>query len=284
MHFCLIMATLNRVTEVERFLISLDAQDYRDFELIIVDQNTDDRLLGILGRYGERFPLKHIRYFPPGTSGARNAGLQQAKGEIIGFPDDDCVYPPGLLRQLINFFQFYQADGISLRILDLDEDTDAFGFSLGKSTVIDTHNAWAVGITPSMFIRQSVATQVAFDENMGPGKRWVGGEDTDYLLRCLDIGTNHYYSHELFIRHPTPTRIYSLGKMLRREYTYGRGFGFLMGKRKLETAIVRAQLWLPFSLAFKHLFKGQFGKALTCPSMGIGRLLGYWESQRELGQ
>jgi len=284
MHFYLIMATLNRLKEVEKFLVSLDAQDYRDFELIVIDQNPDDRLTDLLARYSHSFPLWHIRHVTPGTSHARNKGLHRATGDIVGFPDDDCVYPPGFLRKVAKFFQTNPTDGLSVRILDIDRNEDAFGFSPEHSSVIDEKNAWAVGITPSMFLRQSLAVQIQFDESMGPGQRWAGGEDTDYLLRCLDTGASHYYSHELFIRHPSPDRIYPLRRLIYRAYTYGRGFGFLMGKRKIDTSIVRSQLLLPFTLTLKHLFSGNLSKALTCPGMGIGRLVGYWESQQEFGQ
>ena len=43
--FSLILATVDRVTELERFLERLDRQTFRDFELFVVDQNTDDRLV-----------------------------------------------------------------------------------------------------------------------------------------------------------------------------------------------------------------------------------------------
>ena len=44
MSFSLIMATLGRTDEPRRFLDSLESQTFRDFELILADQNDDDRI------------------------------------------------------------------------------------------------------------------------------------------------------------------------------------------------------------------------------------------------
>ena len=44
----LIVATLNRVTELDRLSATLEEQDYLDFEVLVVDQNLDDRLVPVL--------------------------------------------------------------------------------------------------------------------------------------------------------------------------------------------------------------------------------------------
>ena len=44
----LVMATLGRVREIEDFVQSLTSQTYKDYELIIVDQNPDDRLIPVI--------------------------------------------------------------------------------------------------------------------------------------------------------------------------------------------------------------------------------------------
>jgi glycosyltransferase involved in cell wall biosynthesis len=70
---------------LERFLESLAAQSCADFELILVDQNADDRLAGLVKLYRQKFPVLHIKQLEPGLSRARNRGLQHIKGEIQHF-------------------------------------------------------------------------------------------------------------------------------------------------------------------------------------------------------
>src|SRR5271157_993715 len=99
----LIVATVRRVDELERLLTSLDAQTSKDFEIILVDQNPDDRLMPILhGHEGLR--IRHLRSCV-GLSRARNVGLRAVRGDIIAIPDDDCWYPDDLLATVTQWFE-----------------------------------------------------------------------------------------------------------------------------------------------------------------------------------
>ena len=99
MRFSLILATVGRTEELERFLDSLLVQTHRDFEVVVVDQNKDERLLSVLEPYTEKLRLEHLRPGSRGASRARNEGLERASGELFAFPDDDCWYPPDLLAR-----------------------------------------------------------------------------------------------------------------------------------------------------------------------------------------
>lgn len=283
MNFSLVIATKNRVNEVDSFLRSLERQSYSDFEVIIVDQNSDDSLMNVVNSYSQTFPITHIQKASPGASHARNIGRLLAKGDIIAYPDDDCLYPPDFLDKVAHFFKINSTwDGLTVRVIDLESDRDAFDYCLQKSGKIDSFTAWSLGIGPSMFFRAHLAKKIAFDEEMGPGATWVGGEDTDYLLRCLDRNAAIYYDFELFVRHPRPYAIYTIRQLAWREFTYGRGFGYLMRKRNISLSIVLHQLLEPTILLAKYTVTGNFRYALPCPGMGLGRVLGYWEGVQKL--
>lgn len=101
MHFSLILATIGRTEELKRFLASLDKQTLRRFELIMADQNPDDRIKPLLEPYQDHFPIMHLhRPTERGASKARNVGLQHANGDVLTFPDDDCWYLPQLLEKI----------------------------------------------------------------------------------------------------------------------------------------------------------------------------------------
>ncbi|WP_455037603.1 glycosyltransferase family A protein [Leptotrichia massiliensis] len=104
MKVSLVMPTINVTTELDLFLKSLKAQTYKDFELIVVDQNEGNEVFEIVKDYEEDFKIKYVKSDEKGLSLNRNRGLILMKGEIVGFPDDDCEYSPDKLEKVVAFF------------------------------------------------------------------------------------------------------------------------------------------------------------------------------------
>ena len=72
MKVSLIMPTINVTKELDLFLQSLVQQTYQDFELIVVDQNPDRRVLDIVMKYEDKIEIKYIRSSQKGLSLNRN--------------------------------------------------------------------------------------------------------------------------------------------------------------------------------------------------------------------
>lgn len=87
------------IYNVEKYLPqcieSLVAQTYRNIEIILVDDGSPDRCPEMCGAYAEKDArIKAIHQKNCGVAAARNAGLQAARGEYVGFVDpDDWVLP-----------------------------------------------------------------------------------------------------------------------------------------------------------------------------------------------
>ncbi len=118
MKLSLVMATVERTEEIGRFLEGLAYQGQPELELIVVDQNPDERLVPVLRRYDGVFEIVHLKS-GPGLSRARNVGLDRVSGEFVGFPDDDCWYPPKLVNHLLCWFNEHEDfDGLAVTSRD----------------------------------------------------------------------------------------------------------------------------------------------------------------------
>ena len=119
MKVSLVMPTINVTTELELFLKSLRTQTYKDFELIVVDQNEGNEAFEIVKDYEEEFKIKYAKSDEKGLSLNRNRGLVLMEGEIVGFPHDDCEYQPDTLEKVVAFFERKKNDRIySCRTLE----------------------------------------------------------------------------------------------------------------------------------------------------------------------
>ena len=91
----------------------LNDQTFRDFEIVfVVDGRTDDGSMEIIedlcsGMDGVRTVVQTER---TGLAGARNIGIDEAKGEIIWFLDVDDHSYPGFLEELVSILDENDAD------------------------------------------------------------------------------------------------------------------------------------------------------------------------------
>jgi glycosyltransferase involved in cell wall biosynthesis len=223
--FSLIMGTLGRTDEIARFLTSLQRQDHRDFELLIVDQNLDDRLVPLIESYADKFAVRRV-LSEKGVSRARNVGLSLATGDVFAFPDDDCWYPDGLLAYVAKRLrQQATLDGLTGRFVDSEGHSE--GRWLAETQLLNRYNLWRGAISFSIFLRSDIVRRVGgFDESLGvgAGTPWGAGEETDYLLRALSAGARIEYDRELVLRHPVKTSSFDQAAR-ERQSRYEAGFG-----------------------------------------------------------
>jgi len=275
MHISLIMATIGRTTEVERFLRSLADQTYRDFDLIVVDQNDDGRLESILAGYRDSFHIKHL-ISSPGLSKARNVGLRHVTGDIVGFPDDDCWYDPELLNQTVHYFREHSIwDGLSGRPVGMDGKTSIGRFDCTDGP-IDKFNIWRRVNSNTLFLSADIIKSVGdFDETLGVGAMtyWGSGEDTDYPLRAIQKDFKLFYLPDIIIRHPHVEAIYN-SNTLRKRYLYGAGMGRVLHKHRYPVFFKFYYLIRPLGGALLALLCGKIDKAMHHLALFRGRMKG----------
>jgi glycosyltransferase involved in cell wall biosynthesis len=96
----IILPTYNRAKFLPKAIESICAQTFIDWELIIVDDGSTDNTREILPALceGIQQSVRYIRQENQGAYGARNTGLDKARGEYIAFYDSDDVWLPHHLK------------------------------------------------------------------------------------------------------------------------------------------------------------------------------------------
>jgi glycosyltransferase involved in cell wall biosynthesis len=97
-----IIPTYNRGWVLREAIDSVLAQDFKDFELIVVDDGSTDNTPLILDSYHQE--LMVIRQPNKGVSAARNRGIAAASGRLIAFLDSDDFWLPRKLSEQVDFF------------------------------------------------------------------------------------------------------------------------------------------------------------------------------------
>jgi glycosyltransferase involved in cell wall biosynthesis len=281
MKISLILATKGRVDEIKILVRSLIQQDYGNLELIVVDQNGDDRLAPILKESNLPFPILHLRS-EVGLSRARNVGLAFASGDIIAFPDDDCWYPDGLLKWIVSELQSQPSvDGLTGRSEDGLIRSSGGTFSRHKGRV-DIRNVWQKGVSYTIFLRSAVCAAVGpFDEELGVGarSRFGSGEETDYLIRTAKLGFNVQYLPDLIVFHPN-SRLYDRNHRAK-AFRYGMGMGRVLSKHRYTFTHNFCTILRPLGGALLSLLSLRPRKAAYHLAIARGRLCGLLWSVRQ---
>ncbi len=171
-------------------LDTLLAQSFTEFELIVVDDGSTDRTADILGEYQNRdLRVRPIRIRHGGIVDAANAGIQNARAELIARADSDDLYPPDRLAKQVDFLETHrdcvavggrveviEPYGSPLRVTDQPLEHEQIEARLLKA------DGAALMQTTAM-LRKSVAQKVGAYRNDYP---W--SEDLDLFLRMAEVG------------------------------------------------------------------------------------------------
>ena len=107
-----VIPSYNRVLLLKEAIDSVLAQDFEDFELIVVDDGSQDASPDIVKRLmaaqPDRVRLKHLKHSGPYP--ARNLGLKHARGDYIAFLDADDWWREDCLEKLLVTLQDNEAD------------------------------------------------------------------------------------------------------------------------------------------------------------------------------
>src|SRR5437764_9319373 len=106
MKMTVIIPTFHRSATLMRALLSLQEQNYVDFEILIADNAADSEVEQLVKDFNAT-AKRRARYIPVpnlGLHNARHAATRAANGVVLVFTDDDASFDPGWLQAYAEAF------------------------------------------------------------------------------------------------------------------------------------------------------------------------------------
>jgi glycosyltransferase involved in cell wall biosynthesis len=284
--FCTIaVCTRDRPDDLRRCLAAIRAMPNDGQEILVVDSAstgsaTHEVVLGYAG-------VRYVREERAGANVARNRAMQEARGEVVAFCDDDAAPDPGWLRALAANFGAPRTLCVTGLTLPLELETPAQewfertnSFSRGYSHTVfdgvtcDPFFVARVGASVNMALRRNVPDLIGpFDEALGPGTPTRSGDDHDLFTRILTAGHCIVYEPRALSWHRHRRE---WAELTAAGYGYGVGVYAYLTKQLLAgewRAPVVALRWLPYQLL--GLMRGVRGRHGGVPrSLAFAELRG----------
>lgn len=215
-----VICTYNRAPVLEGTLESYskltEAHDER-IELVIVDNNSNDATANIAAAAQSAIPgLRYVHEARQGLSHARNRGIQESRGAIIAFADDDVFFDTGWAAAIIDEFDRHPtADALGGRSTPVFEGgrpawlQDEYLVFYGDTGFGDQLRWLDFPEHPyglNMAFRRDVFERVGlFDANLGRIKAsLLSGEESDLFERIHASGLRTLYSPKPHLFHRIP--------------------------------------------------------------------------------
>ena len=224
--------TTERLRDILDLLGSVEAQDYKHIETVIVVEKSQE-LLDQLRGYAAgdtRYPVRVVfNSGETGLSAARNLGVAEAKGDVIAFVDDDALLSASWAQEMINTYVDESVIGVTGSISPLWQDGEvgwfpaeldwilgATGFA-NLNAVVETRNVFGANMS---FRKEAFELGGLFLTSLGAkgggtsGKHELVGEETELSMRVRDrTGKRLMFNpkvraeHKVYSHRITPTFI-----------------------------------------------------------------------------
>lgn len=187
-----IIPAYNSEKTLEKCLRSVLYQDYDDYEVIVVDNNSSDNTKNIIISFGQKDKkIKYVSENQIGRGIARNSGIDNAKGEIILMTDSDCIVPENWIKELIKPIIYEGEEAVIGFEYDLIKNYWTKNIQLANKKLLERvfDGRYVKHIdTKNFAIKTSLMKKLMFDPNLG------NLEDLDLYIRLRKISKIRFRS------------------------------------------------------------------------------------------
>ncbi len=207
-----IVCTYNRVEYISLCIDSLLSQTFKDYEIVVIDNNSSDGTLELI-KNNYHGKIKIINESNQGLSFARNCGLKNASGDIVAYIDDDAIADKDWLAAIYDTFTNYpEAACVGGRIFvkwivekpewwipELDEIFNNQDY--GKDTRYLNYPQFPFGTNIS-FKKNVILEFGGFNTNLGRiGNKSSSGEEQYLCFQLYQDKHKLVYNPKIFVHH-----------------------------------------------------------------------------------
>jgi glycosyltransferase involved in cell wall biosynthesis len=256
-----IICTYNRAMLLKKCLKSLIDQVNKNFEIIVVDNNSVDNTKEVVSDISSN-SIHYIFEASVGLSYARNTGYKNSLGEYIAYIDDDAYADPFWCDRIIKNTIQYEFDVCGGVILPYYEEKPPIWFddrleirNYGKKGFVSKVKA-RQGFSGSniIFKKEHLYHFGGFDTELGmKGNKMGIGEESLLCKKISEIHNKFFFDPEIVVFHFTPKRNVSIKYRIHRNFLTGcsyvkiKGYNPYQITKKFITLIALIML-LPISL------------------------------------
>jgi glycosyltransferase involved in cell wall biosynthesis len=221
MVFSVIIPVFNRPDEIRELLQSLTTQTYQNFEVIIVEDGSDNPCVIVVDSFREQLDLHYFFIENVAQGFARNYGMKQAKGKYFVLFDSDCIIPSRyfeVLKQAIKTRDLDAHGGPDAAEESFSDFQKAINYSMTsvlttggiRGKLKDPGKYQARGFNMGLSRKAFEATKGFVDPNRG--------EDIELSIRLKKSGFKLELVEEAFVYHK---RKNTWGSFFRQSYSFG---------------------------------------------------------------
>ena len=186
MHFSVVIPTYNRAPLLARTLESVWRQRFRDYEVIVVDDGSNDGTQAYLQNLDNK--VRYVRQANRGPGAARNIGIRQARGDYIALLDSDDLWFPWSLDVFAHAIREHRRPHIvGGKLVEFTEETelltireDSYETSWFNDYIASSHYPYYVG-SGTCVLRRDALTGIRFLEDR------LNAEDHDLILQMGNL-------------------------------------------------------------------------------------------------
>ena len=233
-----IIATLNRTHYLEKCIKAILANNYDEYEIIIVDQGEDNQTKELIdSQFSANDRIRYFHTHTVGLSHARNLGCENARGEIIAFIDDDANPVSGWLEAYAKaFLEIDPTPGmVGGKIEPIWEVPKPKWYPKEREFLLATYDIgdevkpfpeFDLPIGANFAVLKKIIDDFGgFDDRVGFNesrkKSMIAGEDTLIGLCAREAGYTIYYQPDAKVFHHISATKLSRKYFLRRHYWEG---------------------------------------------------------------